>query len=389
MQVFFRTRIPVAIIFLWFIGAGLVLFGCSENASGRPKQSDARKRAVVPVSVASAVEKTVPIQIRTIGNVRAYATVAVRSRVEGELIGVHFKEGEEVKAGQLLFTVDPRPFEAQLKAAEANLARNRAQLQAAQKQAERYGAVVKKGYVSEDQHDQIASNAAALEAAVRASEAAVETARLELKYCSIHSPVNGIAGQLKIHQGNLIKANDSENPLVTINQIRPVYVVFSVPEQNLPELRKYLARGNLDVVAVVPGKEDTPVYGKLSFIDNSIDQATGTILLRATFANSDQFLWPGQFVEVVLTLDKQTGVVVPAQAIQTGQNVRYVFVVREDSTVEYRPVILARTVGEDAVVQSGLLPGEVVVIDGQLRLAQGSQVKIVKNDQTSGEDASK
>jgi membrane fusion protein, multidrug efflux system len=358
-----------------------VISACSGDANGKPKTADPRKKMAVPVTVATAVTKPVPVQLRAIGNVQAYATVLIRARVGGELQGVHFKEGEEVRTGALLFTIDPRPFEAALKQAEANLARDRSQLERARKQAERYASVVKRGYVSEDQNDQILANAAALEASVRAYEAAVENARLDLKYCIIRSPVNGVTGQIKVDQGNLVKANDTDNPMVTIRQTSPIYVVFSVPEQNLPQLKKHMAAQPLDVAVVVPGDEGQLIRGELDFIDNSVDQTTGTILLRATFTNKDKVLWPGQFVNVTLTLTTQPdAVVIPSHALQTGQQGSYVFVVNPDSTAEYRPVTLTRTIDGEAVVARGVAPGDKVVTDGQLRLTQGAQVTIVRAD---------
>jgi len=246
---------------------------------------------------------------------------------------------------------------------------------------------VKKGYVSEDQNDQILANAAALEAAVKADEAAVENARLDVRYCQIRSPITGVTGQLKVDRGNLIKSGDNDNPMLTIKQTSPIYVVFSVPEQNLAALKKYMASRPLDVSVVVPGDEGNPIRGELTFLDNSVDQTTGTILLRATFPNGDRALWPGQFVNVTLTLATQPdAVVIPSQAVQTGQHGPYVFVVAQNSIAEYRPVTLARTVEGDAVVDKGIIPGEKVVTDGQLRLIQGAQVKIVEASETEGEE---
>jgi len=383
-----RSRNPGGFFFAFFLHACCALAlifvfsfisACSGDVNGKPKTTDPRKKMAVPVTVAPAVAKPVPVQVRTIGNVQAYATVLIRSRVGGELIAVHFKEGDEVKSGDLLFTIDTRPFEATLKQAEANLAKNRAQLEHARKQAERYASVVKKGYVSEDQNDQILANAAALEAAVRADEAAVENARLDLKYCSIRSPLNGVTGQLKVDKGNLVKTSDNDNPMVTIKQTSPIYVVFSIPETNLTALKKHMAVGTLDVSVALPGDEGRQIQGRLTFLDNAVDQTTGTILLRATFPNQDRVLWPGQFVNVTLTLSMQAdAVVIPSQAVQTGQKGRYVFVVTHDSTVEYRPVTLARTIDGEAVVEKGVTAGEKVVTDGQLRLTQGAQVKILE-----------
>ena len=371
------------------VWALVLLFGlavsCSNDVSGRPKNADSRKQVIVPVTAATAVVKPMPKELRAIGNVQASATVLIKSRVGGELLTVHFKEGDEVKTGDLLFSIDPRPFEASLKQAEANLARNRAQLEHARKQAERYSSVVKKGYVSEEQNDQILTNAAALEAAVRADEAAADNARLDLKYCTIRSPISGVTGQLKVDRGNLIKASDTENPMVTVRQTSPIYVVFSVPEANLPQLKKHKAAGPLEVSVAIPGDDGPPLRGTLTFLDNAVDQTTGTILLRATFANQDRALWPGQFVNVILTFATQTdAVVIPTQALQTGQQGRYVFVATQESLAEYRPVTVARTVGSEAVIEQGLKAGEKVVTDGQLRLTQGAQLTIVEAGQQTG-----
>lgn len=360
------------------------VWACND-VSGKPKAADPRKKVVVPVTAATAVVKPMPRELRAIGNVQASATVLIKSRVNGELLTVHFKEGDEVKTGDLLFTVDPRPFEAALKQAEANLAKERAQLEHARKQAERYSSVVKKGYVSEEQNDQILANVAALTAAVRADEAAVENARLDLKYCSIRSPISGVTGQLKVDRGNLIKASDTDNPMVTVRQTSPIYVVFSVPEANLLRIKKHMATGPLEVAVAIPGDEQHQLAGELTFLDNAIDQTTGTLLLRATFANRDRALWPGQFVNVTLTLSLQSdAVVIPTPALQTGQGGQYVFVVTPDSLAEYRPVTVARTVGSEAVVEQGVKGGEKVVTDGQLRLTQGAQVTIVETGQAAG-----
>jgi membrane fusion protein, multidrug efflux system len=357
-----------------------VLTACSQNATGNPKGEDPRKKMAVPITVAIAVEKTVPVQLRTIGNVQAFATVLVKAQVEGELMTVHFQEGQEVKTGDLLFTIDPRPYQAQLKQSEANLAQGRAKLDNARKQVQRYGSVVSKGYVTEEKYDLIVSDAAVLEASVKADEAAVENARLKLAYCTIRSPINGMTGGLRVNKGNVIKANDNDKPLVMINQVNPVYVAFSIPERNLPEIKKHMAAGKLEVLAAIPGDEGTEVRGELAFLENTVDTNTGSIQIKAAFINDNKALWPGQFVNVVLTLTTQPGaVVVPAQAIQTGQQGRYVFVVKPDLTVEYRPVVVGRTLENEAVIAEGIRPGERLVTDGQLRLASGSLVKIVED----------
>lgn len=359
-----------------------LLSGCSKDASGVPKGEDPRKKMAVPVTVGTAVEKSVPVQIRAIGNVEAYSTVSVKAQVEGELTIVHFKEGQEVKAGDMLFTIDPRAFEVQVKQAEANLAKNRAQLQNARRQVERYGSVATKGYVSQEQYDQISSNSDALEATVKADEAAVENAKLKLNYCFMKSPINGVVGGIKVNKGNLIKANDNDKPMVHINQVKPIYVSFSVPERYLPEIRDRMAKEKLEVVASIAGDAGRLIRGELAFIENAVDMNTGSIPLKASFANSDKTLWPGQFVKVTLTLSTRPGaVVVPSQAIQSGQQGRYVFVVKDDSTVEYRQIELGEIIDGETVISQGVAPGERVVTDGQLRLASGSLVQVVDDGQ--------
>jgi len=344
----------------------------------------------VPVTVATVGQKTVPLQLHAIGYVQTYATVAVKTQVGGELQRVHFKEGQDVRKGDLLFTIDPRPFEAQLKQVEANLARDQAQLENARREVHRYEELVKKEYVAHQQYDQTLTTATALEATVRADQAAVDNAKLQLFYCFIHSPIAGRTGNLLVHQGNIVKANDTTPlgpgpsgsasvsvPLVTINQLSPIYVAFSVPEQHLPEIKKYMAAGKLQVDAIIPHDEGQPTHGELTFIDNAVDPATGTIQLKAIFPNHDEALWPEQFVNVVLTLAMQANVVVvPSQAVQTGQTGPYVFVIQPDLAVESRPVVVDREVGAETVVQEGLKPGEQVVTDGQLRLSPGAKVEI-------------
>jgi len=372
-----NRKLPT-LVWIWMVLA--LAQACSNEATGKAKAEDPKKKLIVPVLVGTAVERNVPVQVSAIGNVEASARVVIKAQVAGELTGVHFREGQFVKKGDLLFTIDPRPFEARLKQAEANLAKSRAQLQNAKKQVERYGSVVQKGYVAEDQYDQVVANSAALEATVRADEAAVEQARLELKYTTIRSPIDGSTGDLKLDAGNIIKANDNDQPMVTIHQVSPVNVVFSIPEQNLPDIRRHMGRGRLGVAAAIPGDTEGPVEGELTFVDNQVDSTTGTIQLKGAFPNEDRRLWPGQFVSVVLTLSEERGmVVVPTQAVQTGQEGSYVYVVRPDMTVDYRLLELGRTIEQEVVVKRGLGSGEKVVTEGQLRLAPGVQVKVAES----------
>ncbi len=358
----------------------IAAFGCSRDAAGKRNSEEKSVRPANPVSVAEVLEKTVPIQIKAVGTTEAFSTVSVRAQVAGELIAVHIKDGQCVKVGDPLFTIDPRPFETELRQVKANLEKEKAQLDYAQKQLDRNASVVGKGYVSQEQYDQVAANAAALKAAVAADQAAVENAQIQLKYCWINSPIDGCAGELKIHPGNLIKVSDTEYPLVVIKQISPIYVSFYIPEKYLPEVQKYMAAKKLEVQAAIPNLEDNPNMGQLSFLDNSVNKATGTIQLKATFPNKDRSLWPGQYVNVTLTLATQpNAVVVPSQAVKTGQEGQYIFVVRPDLTAEYRLVEVQRILGGDAIISKGVRPGEKVVTDGQLRLSPDSPVKIVDN----------
>jgi multidrug efflux system membrane fusion protein len=346
-----------------------ILSACSDKS--QPPQ-----KPPVPVTVASALQKTVPVQLSAIGNVEAYSTVSVKSQIGGVLTRVHFREGQDVNKGDLLLTIDPRPYEAALKQAEANLAKNTAQLANARKEVERYAELVKKGYVAQEQYDQISTNAASFEAIVNADMAVVENARLQLKYCYIYSPISGRTGNLMAHEGNLIKAN-ADTPIVVINQIQPIYVMFAVPEYHLLKIKKYMASGQLKVKAFLSKEDTNPELGVLTFIDNMVDLATGTIKLKGTFANKGKKLWPGQFVNAVLTLTIQPdAIVIPSQAIQTGQKGQYVFIVKNDLTVEDRPVIADRTLDGETVIEKGLQAGEKVVTDGQLRLIPGAKVEI-------------
>ena len=306
----------------------------------------------------------------------------MKSQVGGVLTRVHFREGQDVSRGALLFTIDPRPFEAALKQAEANLAKDNAQLENARKEVQRYAELVKKGYVAQEQFDQITTNAAALEATVNAGQAMVENARLQLKYCYIYSPITGRTGNLIANEGNLIKAN-ADTPMVVINQVQPIYVTFAVPEQDLSEIKKYMSQGKLGVEASISKEDEKPEQGVLTFIDNAVDLTTGTIKLKGTFANKGKRLWPGQFVTAVLTLTSQPdAIVVPSQAIQTGQKGQYVFVIKSDLTVEDRPVIAGRTRNNETIIEKGLQAGETVVTDGQLRLVPGAKVDVKNRGET-------
>jgi membrane fusion protein, multidrug efflux system len=404
----------------------ILLSACSSGTKG-----DHGPPRAVPVTVGTVIEKAVPVQIRVIGNVQAYSTVTVKSIVGGEIDQVHFAEGQDVKKGDLLFTIDSRPLEAALRQAEANVARDMAQVgqveadlaknmalvkqieanidrdtaqaENARVEARRYESLIEKQVVSRQQYDQFRTNAEALEAtvrsdraakdsaeaavrsskaalesaraAVRADQASVDNAKVQLSYCFIRSPMDGRTGNLLVQRGNVVKANDIS--LLTINQVSPIYVAFSVPEQNLQEIKKYMAEGSLRVEALPPNDSGTAEQGVLTFIDNAVDRTTGMILLKGTFANKERRLWPGQFVNVALTLTTQPhAIIVSSQAVQTGQEGQYVFVMKPDLTVELRPVVVSRTLNNESIVEKGLQDGEKVVTDGQLQLVPGAKVEV-------------
>jgi len=351
----------------------LSLASCSSKTGG----TSVRSSQGAPVSVANAVAKDMPLQIKVIGSIQAYSFVQLKAQVSGPLSGVFFREGQDVKKGDVLFKIDPRPFEIALRQEEAVLAKARAQLRNANDEVARFTDLAGKEYVTKERYDQIRVNADVLKATVQGDEAAVANARLQLDYCTIASPIDGRTGSLMVYPGNLIRASDT-TPLVVIYQIRPIYAVFSVPEQNLSLIRAYKDKGELKAEALIPDK-NMSIPGVLAFIDNGIDTNTGMVLLKAAFSNSDQVLWPGQYVNMVLTLTVEKNViVVPAPAVQSGQSGPFVLVVKADQTVESRPVTVERTIGEESVIGTGLRAGETVITDGHLRAVPGGRVEIKK-----------
>jgi len=353
--------------------AGVLALAAAGCFRGKVQSED---RPAVPVRVATAFTRAVPVQVQAIGSGEAFSSVSIKSQVNAELMEVHFQEGKFVKRGDLLFTLDRRPFDAALHQAEANLARDQAQEALAEMQARRYVKLYEDGVAAKEQADQMQANADALKAAVLADKAAAEYAKLQLQYCFIYSPIEGRTGTLMVHVGNLVKANDVP-VLVVINQITPIYVVFSPPEDVLPQVKKYMALGRLKVEAFPPDEPQRSETGFLSFVDNAVDSTTGTIRLKGMFENANHRLWPGQFVNVVLKLTEQpNAVLVPQQTVQTGQDGQFIFVVRSDQTVESRPVTVSRSFEGNAIVEKGIHPGEIVVTDGQLGLVSGARVEI-------------
>jgi membrane fusion protein, multidrug efflux system len=329
----------------------------------------------VPVVVAAAEKRSVPVQLNAVGTVQTISSVSIKSRVDGAIDKVLVKDGQSVKAGDTLFVIDQRPPQAQLDQTLAQLARDQAQLANANRDVNRYKPLAEKEFVSRQQLDSSATSAEAAAASVKADQAAVETAQVNLSFYTIKAPIDGRLGYVNLKLGNSIKANDV--PLVVLNQLKPIYVNFPVPQRELPAVRKAMAAGPVEVTALPTGDTGTPAAGRLTFFENSIDATTGTIVMRATFDNDDDRLWPGQFVTVTVTLAEQTdAVTVPSAAVQVGQQSDYVYVVTADNRAEYRAVTVDRTIGGVSVVAKGVEPGDRVVIDGQLRVVNGARVTI-------------
>ena len=400
-----RTLWPLLLL----ASIGLWLAGCSSTGVSAGGQGGGRggKKGFgggdVPVTVATVSQRTVPVEEQVIGNVEAYSTISVKAQVSGQLTEVHFKEGDFVKKNDLLFVIDPRPFQASLDQAiatvakdeavlgqaKATLARDEANLRYQKATADRYAALFQGGIISKDQSEQLAATADATSQAVAADKAsidsatadlasahaAVDSARVQLSYATIRSPIDGRTGNVSVKLGNVVAATNVE--LVTITQVEPIYVTFSVPEALLSEIRRYMEQRPLTVRAQIQDEASAEESGTLTFVDNSVDTTTGTIKLKGTFENRDHKLWPGQFVRVTLKLsERPNAVVVPNEAIQTGQNGTFVYVVKPNRSVEVRPVVTSLRVSQDMVVDKGLAAGEIVVTEGQLRLAPDSRVAV-------------
>jgi membrane fusion protein, multidrug efflux system len=375
-----RKRLVIAgiagVVGIVVVAAAVLTYFGGEIRANEPKRAGGP--AAVPVSVATVLQQTVPFRLQAIGNVEAFSTVAVKARVDGQIIEVGFKEGEEVPKGRVLFKIDPRPYEAALRQAEANHLRDTAQMEQARSQEKRYQELLQKNFVSKEAYAQIRTNADTAEAVTLGSRAALDNARLNLEYCTIRSPIEGYPGKIQIQMGNLVKANDV-NPLVVINQVRPIYVNFSVPESRLVEVRQHMTAGPLTVSALASGSEKAAATGALIFVDNAVDPSTGTIRMRARFPNKDNALWPGQFVNVSMRLYEQAdAIVIPSQAVQTGPEGQYVYVVGEDMAVDLRKIKVLRTDGDRTIVATGLAKGERVVTQGQLRLGPKTRVQFGK-----------
>jgi len=399
MMIEARHSIPIAVAIALF---GISAFGCEE------KQQAPKAVPDIPVVVAKVTKRPMPVQITAVGNVEAISTVSIRSQIAGQLMDVHFKEGEFVHRGQLLLTIDSRPYQAlveqakntiirdqaQLAQAEANLARDSAQEEYARSEAQRYTTLLDRGLISRESLEQSKAQAAAAAQLLSADRAAIATAKanltldqgtlnganLQLSYCTIYSPIDGRTGAIMQKAGNLLKAADI--PIVVINQVDPIYVNFTVSQQYWPDVKKHTSDRTFRVTATTSQGPGEILQGAVTFVDNAVDPATGTIHLRATFENAQNRLWPGLFVNVVMTLSEQADAnVVPLQAITEGQNGSMVYVVQPDNTVDTRQVVSNRNGGGFAVIDKGLVPGEIVVTDGQTRLTKGAKVQI-KSDVT-------
>src|SRR5579863_123200 len=359
-------RMRIAIRFFAFAA---LASGCAKQQVAPPTLPATR------VTVAQVIQKTMPVEVTGVGNVEAISTISIRAQVAGDVQNIHFKEGDFVKKGQILLTIDPRPYEAALAQAKAALARDKATGKYNRAQAQRYKTLFDQGVVPAEQVDSFTSGADASDATVNADEAAVKTAELNLEYCTLVSPLDGRTGTVMVKAGNLVKVADV--PIVVNNQVNPIYVNFTVPQQYWPDIKEDIERRALHVMATIPQNSGRPVEGTLTFVDNIVDSTTGTIHLRATFDNPQDRLWPGLFVSVLLTLSEQSNAtVVPAQAVVSTQQGSYVYVVKSNNTVEQRTVVSSRTINGDTVIDKGLQPGETIVTDGQVNLIPGAKIEI-------------
>jgi multidrug efflux system membrane fusion protein len=359
--------------------ASVVVAGaCSDTAGQQPQQgAPAPASPAVPIAAAPVVQKDMPLEVSVIGSVEAYSTVTVRAQITGELTAVKFEQGDDVREGQELFTLDRRPLEAALQQAIAAVERDSANAATAKVILERQEQLVQRGIVARETRDTARAQLAALEATLASDRAAVENAKEQLQYATIRAPISGRTGALMVTAGNLVRAND-QTPLVTITQVTPVDLSIAFPEAMLAHLRRYMARGELHVEAkLASDPAGASAVGRITFVDNAVDQTTGTIKLKGTFANQDRTLWPGQFANVVVRLTTEAGaIVVPSAAVQTGPDGSYVYVVKPDETVEMRPVTVERLAGAETVIKQGVAAGDSVVTDGHLRLVPGARVTV-------------
>lgn len=369
-----KNLVRAGLLVLALVAGGGLYYTTTQGKAVDKTAKAKGERSGAPVRIAKVTQQTIPVRVEAIGTVQAHSVVQIRSRVDGQIMSAGFQEGQMVRKGDLLFQIDPRPFQAQLKQAEANRARDMAQFEKAKSDLERYSALSNKGFSSQQRFEEARAAVDVFSAAIRAGEQAIEIARLNLEFTTINAPVTGRAGSMLVYPGNLVEAN-KDPPLVTINEVTPIHVGFSVPEHNLAEIKRRMADGRLVVGVTIPEDKGTPVSGAVTFIDNQVDVSTGTILLKATFENADDRLTPGQFVNVSMTLSAiENALVIPTRAIQMNQNGSFVFVVKEDKTVDMQPVDVGPQADDVTVLLKGARLGETVVTDGQLRLSPGAKV---------------
>jgi multidrug efflux system membrane fusion protein len=353
------------------------LTGCGDNAKPAAGRGAG---APAPVIVGKAQRKVVPLTLEAIGAVEPSQSASVRSQVTGTLVKINFKEGQNVREGDILFEIDPRPFQNSLRSAEADLQRIKVQLGTAQAQVDRYRTLSEGALVSQEQFQAISDSARALQSQQLASESAAANARLQLDYCTIRSPLAGRTGNVAVHEGDLVRVNDTGGQLVTVHQISPINVTFAVPQQYFGSLVRYRADGALKIKVIPPGTDERAEDGELTFMDNTVDVSTGTLKLKGTFPNAQQRLWPGQFATVTVTLAAPEVMTVASSAIQTSQAGQHIYIVKADQTAELRPIIVERLAGPVAVIAKGVVEGETVVIDGQLRVVPGRPVEVKSPD---------
>ncbi len=383
-----RNLVRTGLLVIALVVVSGIYYAATHGEAAKEATKGPKGRPGAPVRIAHVTQETVPVRVEAIGNVQANSVVQIKSRVDGQIMSAGFKEGQIVRKGETLFQIDPRTFEAQLKQAEANLARDQAQLQKARSDLKRYSALSDKGFSSQQRFEEARAAVGMFAASIQADEQAVEIARLNLEFATIKAPVTGRVGSMLVYPGNLVEAN-KDPPLVTINEIQPIHVAFSVPEQHITEIKRRVATGKLPVSVTIPEDKGPPITGIVTFIDNKVDVTTGTIQLKATFDNADERLTPGQFVNVAMTLsDVPNALVVPTRTVQVNQSGTFVFVVKDDQTVEMQPVDVGPQAGDVTVIKKGLTLGETVVTDGQLRLFPGAKV-LIKDAEKPGEKPAK
>jgi membrane fusion protein, multidrug efflux system len=368
---------PISLISLLALAGCTDSNGAAQISGGSGALERAKDNSAVPVVVSKVGRSSFPVELRAIGTGQAFKTVSIESQIAAIVKEVHYRQGQSIHQGDLLITLDKSPLLAALAQSEAALARDKAQAQLSEAELRRYSELDKQGIISKQQYEQSLATSAATQATVKADEAAIQTAKIELSYCSIYAPISGVAGAQLVYPGATVKANDLP-VLVVINQVSPIYVDFAVPQQYLGSIKSFMARSHLGVQATPPG-DSVAEKGVLTFVNNTVDTSTGTIHLLASFPNTDQRLWPGQFSNVLLRLNEEQNVlVIPSQAVQTGQQGDYVFVTKPDMTVEVRQVKVGQSVNNQTQVLQGISDGETVVIDGQVRLVPGTKVYLSK-----------